>query len=147
MSGGPEAGAEAEVRALIDRWVEAFRARSVEDAVALHDPAVVSFDIVPPPQCPTREDYRKAWQAAFDGFDGPIVQELKELSITVGGDVAFSHSLNHFVGTTIEGIPMDYWFRWTACFRRVDGRWLIVHDHTSLPADVATWDAVGDLRP
>ena len=138
---------EAEVRALIDRWVEAFRTRSVEDAMALHDPAMVSFDIVPPLQYPTRDEYRKAWEAAFDGFEGPIVQELQELSITVGGDVAFSHCLSHFVGTTIEGIAMDYWFRWTACFRRVDGRWLIVHDHTSLPTDFATWDAVGDLQP
>ena len=30
----------------------------------------------------------------------------------------------------------DLWLRWTACFRRIDGVWLIVHDHVSVPADL-----------
>jgi hypothetical protein len=25
--------------------------------------------------------------------------------------------------------------RWTACFRRIDGTWLVVHDHVSVPID------------
>ena len=30
----------------------------------------------------------------------------------------------------------DLWLRWTACFRRIHGVWLIVHDHVSVPADL-----------
>lgn len=46
-----------------------------------------------------------------------------------------------------DGQTSDYWFRWTACLRRIDGRWLIVHDHTSLPTDFASGGAAQDLQP
>jgi hypothetical protein len=36
---------------------------------------------------------------------------------------------------------------WTACFRRIDGVWLVVHDHASVPADLEHGQAVLNLRP
>ncbi len=73
--------------------------------------------------------------------------DLADLAITVGDDVAFSRSLNRFRATTRAGDSVDYWFRWTACFRRLDGRWLIVHDRTSLPTDFVTGESVQTLTP
>jgi len=45
------------------------------------------------------------------------------------------------------GQKSDYWFRWTACFQKIDGKWLIMHDHTSLPTDFASGKAVQTLDP
>lgn len=39
------------------------------------------------------------------------------------------------------------WVRATLGCRRVDGRWLIVHDHESLPFDPATGSAIIDQAP
>jgi hypothetical protein len=50
-------------------------------------------------------------------------------------------------GTLASGQSIELWLRWTACFRRVDGVWLVVHDHVSVPADLAHGKAVLNLTP
>jgi hypothetical protein len=42
----------------------------------------------------------------------------------------------------VSGPAEDRWVRWTACFRRIDGVWLIVHDHVSVPANLEREAAV-----
>jgi len=61
--------------------------------------------------------------------------------------LGFVHSLNHVSGTLANGRRSDLWVRWTACFRRIDGAWLVVHDHVSVPAELAHGRAALDLRP
>ena len=142
-----DVAAAAEIRSVIARWVEAFRTRSVDTAREIHSRATVSFDIVPPLRYRGFDDYATAWEGAFDSFAGPIDITLHDQNITVRDDIAFSHSLNRFAATTHDGVKVEYWFRWTACFQKLDGRWLIVHDHSSLPTDFANGRSVLDLRP
>ena len=137
----------AEIRSVIALWVEAFRTRSVDTAREVHAPAIVSFDIVPPLRYQGFDDYATAWEGAFEAFAGSIEIILHDQNITVGDGVAFSHSVNQFAATTQDGVKVEYWFRWTACLQKLDGRWLIVHDHSSLPTDFATGRSVLDLRP
>jgi ketosteroid isomerase-like protein len=54
---------------------------------------------------------------------------------------------DHFTGTPQSGPVTEVWVRWTACFRRIDGVWLIVHDHVSVPADLSRGQAAFDLTP
>ena len=142
-----EATGVAEIRSVIALWVEAFRTRSVDTAREIHSCAIVSFDIVPPLRYRGFDDYATAWEGAFEAFAGPIDITLHDQIITVRDDIAFSHSLNRFAATTHDGVKVEYWFRWTACFQKLDGRWRIVHDHSSLPTDFADGLAVLDLRP
>jgi ketosteroid isomerase-like protein len=37
--------------------------------------------------------------------------------------------------------------RWTACWRKIGGQWLLVHDHVSVPVDLQAGKAVLDLKP
>ncbi len=138
---------EAEIRSVIEKWVQAFHSKSVDAAMALHAPGIVSFDIVPPLRYVGVDAYSKPFEAAFAAFEGAIDLELRDLSLTVRDDIAFSFSLNRFVGTMTGGQKSDYWFRWTACFQKIDGKWLIMHDHTSLPTDFASGKAVQTLDP
>lgn len=140
-------GAEADIRGVIATWADSFRSRNVEAAMRLHAPDVVSFDMVPPLRYQGIDDYRSAWRAMFDAFEGPIEVEVRDLSVTVGDGVAFTFSMNRFCGTATDGQKVDYWWRWTACFERLDGKWLIVHDHQSLPTDFATGTSVQTLEP
>jgi ketosteroid isomerase-like protein len=50
-------------------------------------------------------------------------------------------------GAMNNGTKIGYWLRWTACFRRIDGAWLIEHDHVSVPTDFATGRSKLDLEP
>lgn len=138
---------ENEIRALIERWVSAFRQRSVEAALAVFSEDVVSYDIVPPLSYVGAESFRAPWEAVFELFDGPIVMSIEGLQIRAQGDIAFSFCFVHFQGNLASGGQHDYWFRWTNCYERRDNTWLIVHDHQSVPTDFTTGRSRLDLLP
>jgi ketosteroid isomerase-like protein len=65
----------------------------------------------------------------------------------VGADVAFSYSLIRTSGTMKSGQDIDRWQRWTLGVRKISGKWLITHEHVSLPVDQKSGKAVQDLKP
>jgi ketosteroid isomerase-like protein len=70
-----------------------------------------------------------------------------DLDITTGDDVAFGHSLNRVSGTMNTGHKTDLWVRCTACLRKINGKWLIVHTQVSVPVDLEHGKAVLSLKP
>ena len=108
---------------------------------------MVAFDIVPPLQYAGAEAFRKPWQEVFELYQDPIYYEVRALSITAGDDVAFSHSLNRISGTLKSGQKTDLWLRFTACYRKTNGKWLIEHLQASVPADLGKGRALMDLKP
>jgi ketosteroid isomerase-like protein len=66
------------------------------------------------------------------------------LNVTTQGDLAFVHSVHHVNGTLPGGHIAGRWVRWTACFRKIDNVWLVVHDHVSVPADIEHGQVVLD---
>ena len=110
-------------------------------------PEVVSFDLGPPLQHGGGGAFVKRWQELLGSYQTPIDYEVRDLTITAGEETAFSHSLNNIGGTMKNGQKMNRWLRWTACYRKTNGRWLIVHEHVSVPADVRSGKAVLDLKP
>jgi uncharacterized protein (TIGR02246 family) len=139
--------AEANIRLRVEDWVKAVRAKEVDAVMALYTPDVVSFDLDPPLRYAGTENKRRAWQKLFAAYTGPIGYDVHELKITTQGELAFVHSLNHVSGKLANGHGTDMWVRWTACFRRIDGVWLIEHDHVSIPADIEHGRAAVNLTP
>ena len=72
-------------------------------------PEVVSFDLGPPLQHGGGETFMKRWRELFEAYQNPVDYEVRDLSITVGDDVAFSHSLNRVSGMTQNGQKSDRW--------------------------------------
>jgi ketosteroid isomerase-like protein len=138
-----KAAAEADIRQQIEGLVTAVRSKDIDRVMSFYSPEIVSFDVEPPLQYVNT----KRWKQTFAAFEGPIAYEVRDLSVTSGDDVAFAHSLNHSSGTMKNGAKTDLWVRWTACFRKVMGRWLIVHDHVSVPVDPASGKASLELKP
>ena len=138
---------EADIRRRIDNCANALHAMDLEGVMALYAPDIVSFDIVPPLRHVGAEAKRKNWVDAFAAYQPPLGYEMRDLTITVGDDVAFGHSLNRISGTVQNGQRSEVWVRWTACFRKIDGTWLITHDHVSVPVDFASGRALLDLAP
>jgi len=138
---------EAAIRQRIDEWAEAVRALDIEGAMSIYAPEIVSFDVEPPLQHVGLQAKRKNWVGASAQYQGRRGYDLRDLTVTVGDDVAFARSLNRVSGTLKNGNEVDFWVRWTACFRKTDGHWLIVHDHVSAPLDRASGRALLDLEP
>jgi uncharacterized protein (TIGR02246 family) len=138
---------EAAIQRLLDDGIRSLRDKDIEGVMSLYAPEVVSFDIVPPLRYMGADAFRKVWEAVFSSFQSPIGYEIHDLNITVGDDVAFTYSLNRISGTMNTGQKTDLWLRWTACFRKINGKWLIVHHQNSVPVDLETGRAVLDLKP
>jgi ketosteroid isomerase-like protein len=109
--------------------------------------ATVAYDIVPPLQRVGRDMYRKNYEEFFAQYEGPIDFELRDLRIVAGNDVAFLHAVERLGGILKNGQKSEVWIRATSGLRKINGKWLIVHDHISAPADFETGKAVLDLKP
>ena len=138
---------EAAIKRVIEGGVEAVRNKNLEGVMSFYAPEVVSFDIAPPLRYVGADAFRTVWEEVFSSFQGPIGYEMHDTNITVGDDVAFSYSLNRISGTLTTGQQTDLWLRSTVCFRKINGKWLIVHTQVSVPVDLETGRAVLFLKP
>lgn len=137
---------EATIRELIDGLVAAIRAKDLDGVMSSYATDLVAFDVIPPLQFVGAGAYRRPWQDVFERFQ-TLDYEVRDLRITAGDDVGFSHSLNRIHGTMTNGQKTDLWLRLTACYRKIDGRWRIAHLQASVPVDLATGKAALDLKP
>lgn len=130
----------AAIRALEDRFVAAFDAKDANAIMALYTQSddMVVFDATPPRQYKGWAAYKKDWQDMFAGSPGPMEMKLTDLEITVGGDVAYSHSIQASALTDKTGKKTPYIVRVTDGYRKVNGVWLISHEHVSVPVDLGT---------
>jgi ketosteroid isomerase-like protein len=142
-----EAVAEALIRERVEDWAKAIHRKDVDGVMSLYAPNIVSFDLDPPLRYAGADNKRHAWQKLFAAYTGSIAYEVRDLNVATHGELSFVHSVNHVSGTLPSGHITDMWVRWTACFRRIDGVWLIVHDHVSVPADLEHGKAVLNLTP
>jgi ketosteroid isomerase-like protein len=140
---------EVRIRELMAERQSAMRARDAERVVAGCAPEVVIFDLAPPLRRVTSAvDEVEALRQWFATFDDTFDFEIRDLAVTVDGDVAFCHSLNR-MGTREDG-PEQFqlWFRATYGLRRLDGEWRITHLHESSPFHMdGSFTAATELRP
>ena len=59
--------------------------------------------------------------------------QVRDLEVRVGGDVAFTTSLESMGAPPDAPQQFTLWYRCTLGLRRVDGSWRIAHEHTSTP--------------
>jgi uncharacterized protein (TIGR02246 family) len=137
---------EAQIRREIEDWVNAVRAKDINRVMAFYAPDVVTFDAVPPLQSRGPNAYRKNWEECFAMFPGPIGYEHRDLQVTASDDIAFAHGLGRMTGTTTKGEQIDMSFRATVCFRKVGDKWIVAHEHASVPFDPKTNKALLDLK-
>ena len=125
---------EAQLRALIKEWAAAVRAKDVDAVMRHYAPDVVVFDVMPPLFVKGVDAYRRNWQGWFDALEGQADFQFVELHLEVSGDLAYCFSVNRLRARYRE--KHDAQTRATVCFRKIDGRWLVVHEHASVPMPV-----------
>jgi ketosteroid isomerase-like protein len=131
---------EAKIEALNASLTAAVNAEDVNAIMKVYvpDESLVIFDIIPPRQYLGAKAFRKDWEDFLTLFKGPLKYEISDLHIEADGTLGYSHSIQRVKGTDTKGQPVDLTWRDTAAYRKIDGKWLIVHEHGSVPVDLAT---------
>jgi PhnB protein len=138
---------QAHIRRRIESWTAALRARDLDGVLSHYAPDILAFDLAPPLR-QRRDALGKGLAEWFPTFEGPIGYEVCDLVVTVGDDVAFSHGVNRLTGKRTSGESTDVWLRATVGFRKLDGEWMIVHEHASVPFYMdGSYRAAVDLVP
>jgi uncharacterized protein (TIGR02246 family) len=105
------------------------------------DETLVVFDVIPPRQYVGAESYKKDWQGFLGSFNGPVTFENSDMQVVADGKLAYAHYIQHVAGTGKDGKPVDMTVRVTDVLRKLKGKWLIVHEHVSVPVDIASGKA------
>jgi ketosteroid isomerase-like protein len=138
---------EAKIKQQIEKIIEGICAKDLEGLRRLYATDVVSFDVEPPLQHVGIAAKLKNWTKVFTLFQD-VHYEFRDLTLTVGDDVAFGHGFGRLSGTLKNGTATSgMWVRATFCFRKTDDHWLIAHDQVSVPFDIASGKGVADLVP
>lgn len=123
----------AEVRRLIENWAKAVREKNLDAVLANHSSDFVMFDVPPPFQSVGIDAYKKTWELFFANTK-PGVFDIKELHVFADEYIAFGYATMHYEDRVNETyIPLD--FRLSVGLEKIDGQWVIKHEHHSVPSD------------
>src|ERR1700744_5092237 len=123
--------AETEIKELISKWEQAVRAEDRAGIRAHHAEDILMFDVPPPLLSRGLDAYMKTWEIFYPSQARPITFYFEQVQVTAGDDVAFATA----IGTCAyieHDKKIDLKFRLTMGLRKVNGRWLIVHEHHSI---------------
>lgn len=134
------------IRASIDARVHAIRTKDADALLRGYAPDVLTFDLLTPLTNAGIAAVRRRVEAWFASFQSPIHYELRDLQLQVDGGLACDHHLV-FVGGRTGGGEVSMWFRETIFYGSRDGRWLVTHQHSSVPIDMPDGRARFDLQP
>src|SRR5215469_9725939 len=134
---------EAEIKALEQRFAAAFTAKDVNAimSVCVSDDSLVVFDLVASRGFVGARACKKGWESLFAAFPGPARCEISDLKVTADARVAFAQVTQHVILSDKSGKKFDATVRVTDGFRKTDGKWLIAHEHASVPVDLETGKA------
>ncbi|MBB5787957.1 YybH family protein [Jiangella mangrovi] len=136
-----------EIATFLEDRSEAIRSRDLDRLLSFYAPDIVYFDVVPPLYYAGIEAMRGRFADWFARWAGPIGQDVRDLHVEAGGDVAAAHMLIRTSGTLAAGPEVGYWVRATDVLRRAAGGWAIAHEHVSLPVEFPAGTAAMDLKP
>ena len=125
---------DAAIATFIREWAHAVHDGNLDAVLADHARDIVMFDVPPPNQGVRGIDaYRDTWPPFFEWQRSGGSFEITDLHVTAGDDVAFAYALLR-CGTSedLRDNP-DRRLRLTIGLRKVDGRWVVTHEHHSFP--------------
>lgn len=132
---------------LVTDRAAAVRRGDVDALTAQYASDVTVFDVLPPLRFTGYRAEHEKLTAWFAGYRSGVGYDVRELRVHADGDIGFAFYIFHVSGTLQDGDQVDMWVRATLGCQRVGERWLIVHDHSSVPFDASTGQALTTLAP
>ncbi len=131
----PRSKDDREIRALIQRWTRGVREEDRAAIRAEHDSEILMFDVPPPFLSQGLDAYMETWEEFWSCAGKPVVFDLRDIKTTAGKDVAFATAVGQCTNVGANGKREGLEFRLTIGLRKIDGRWRVMHEHHSLPAE------------
>jgi uncharacterized protein (TIGR02246 family) len=130
---------KAQIETLEKQFTAAVQSKDVGKIMAVYAPeGLFVFDLVPPRQYVGQAAYKKDWENVLAGTVGPVKFNVADFDVTVVGPVAYGHSIQTINWTGKNGKATGAVVRVTDVYRKMDGKWLIVQEHVSVPVDLDT---------
>lgn len=123
----------AQLTQLIQNWARAVRNRDIAAIMSHHAEQIVMYDVPPPFQSVGLEAYRQTWDTFFTGTQ-PGIFDIVELQVKAGDEIAFAYASMKCSVKNDNGEFEELPFRLTIGLEKINGQWLIVHEHHSIPA-------------
>jgi uncharacterized protein (TIGR02246 family) len=130
-----DTAADAEFRALLDRYAAAWSSMDPNQPAPLYaqDAGLVFYDLAPFAYSGWSE-YREGVQKTFfDKMASGKLTHKDDLRVTRRGNVAWTTASLHLSLTFKDGKSEEVDARHTAIWEKRGGKWLIVHEHVSVP--------------
>lgn len=134
----PDQDGETAIAQLVTARVAAVAAKDLAPIAASLADDVESFNVLPPLRLSGADLVLEQTRAWYDGYASNIGYDVRDLRITAAGAVGFASYTYRVTGTLHSGQAVDMTVRATLGCRRRQGRWLITHDHESVPFDPDT---------
>ena len=129
-----DSAAKDEIAELIAKWTQAVRHEDFAGIRAHHSDDFLMFDVPPPFQSRGLDAYMDTWKTFYQSQARPITFYFEQTEITASDTVAFATAIGT-CGYIEDGVKTSLKFRLTMGFEKREGRWLILHEHHSLPAE------------
>jgi ketosteroid isomerase-like protein len=145
----PKEGTVQDIREVIEARYDRLAAGDIAGMLASYAPKVVQFTLAPPLGGWTDGNDPGPLEQWVATFEAPPRCRVTQLEITASDDVAFTTSIDSMTAIPKgSDSPFTMWHRVTLGLRRLDDRWLIVHEHSSVPFYMdGSFRAAVDLEP
>jgi uncharacterized protein (TIGR02246 family) len=149
QSSASRANDEAEINASLQRMVAAVNAKDINGIMAYYvpDETLFVFDALPPRQYVGAAAFKKDWENFLAAYPTTVHAEVSDWKVEAEGNLAYGHGVFRTVGPDKDGKPQDLTVRVTDVFKKINGKWLAVHEHVSWPVDLATGKADLNSKP
>ncbi|WP_197375908.1 YybH family protein [Mycolicibacterium baixiangningiae] len=126
--------------------------REATAAVARHDidglmamfhdvPQTFVYDFSPPRRIDLTE-LRESFTAMTEAAQGPLTCEVVEVATDVlADDIAWTAAIMHVTASMKDESELNITYRATDLWRKIDGRWAVIHEHASMPVNPLTGQA------
>lgn len=138
--------AAAEIRTILDKWVEALASFDVERILAFYTEDVRAFHAILALHLPGKEAFRRHWNTSLKPTPEPPSFSLEHVTIRAEGPLAVVTTLFNCGPPPGNEERIVGWLRMTLSLVREGGTWKINHEHCSSPFDPAT-GKVMDITP
>ena len=136
-----------EVVQQVENWKQAVISQNIEQIMPFYAEDIRSVDAISELQFNGRKQYESHWQRCLQMCKMTHF-EIGQLDIKVDGNLAVCFFLNQCGGIDDKtGEEQVGWVRGTQVYEKIHNKWLIIHEHFSLPFDMATGSALFQLTP
>jgi ketosteroid isomerase-like protein len=138
---------EEQIRKEFEEWFRDASAKDLDAVMTKIGDDALSYEHETPLQYSGAAAIREVCRKGFEAAKGNFRWDIPDLQVIVRDDIAVTWGLNHMQSHEPGRQKSEVWSRGTRVFRKIDGKWKMIHQHVSFPFDPETGKARMDLKP